>query len=55
MELMQLWIEEIWGFNEIRSSHNDLLSVQKSMETEGWLALLDVYDKADSMAPASSS
>ena len=39
----------------MRASHKDLLSVQKSMEIEGWLALADVQDSADSMAEASSS
>ena len=39
----------------MRASHNDLLSVQKSMEIKGWLALVDVWDNADSMAVASSS
>ena len=38
----------------MRVSHNDLLSVQKSMEMEGWLALVDVQDNADSMATASA-
>ena len=32
----------------MRVSLNDLLSVQKSMEIEGWLALVDVHDNADS-------
>ena len=48
-------MEEIRGFDEIIASHNDLLSVQKSMEFEGWLALVDVHARADSMAAASSS
>ena len=39
----------------MRASHMDLLSVQKSMEIEGWLALAAVQDSADSMAAASSS
>ena len=39
----------------MRASHKDLLSVQKSMEIEEWLALVDVQDSADSMAAASSS
>ena len=39
----------------MRASHKDLLSVQKGMELEGWLALVDVQDSADSMAAASSS
>ena len=37
------------------ASQRDLLSVQKSTEIEGWLALADVQDNADSMAAASSS
>ena len=55
MELMELWIENVLGWDEMRASHKDLLSVQKSMEIEGWLALADVQDSADSMAAASSS
>ena len=39
----------------MRARRNDLLSVQKSMATEGWLALVDAQDTADSMAAASSS
>ena len=39
----------------MRASQRDLLSVQKSTEIEGWLALADVQDNADSMAAASSS
>ena len=37
------------------ASHKDLLSLQKITEIEGWLALVDVQDDADSMAAASSS
>ena len=55
MELMELWIDNVRGWDEMRASHKDLLSVQKSMEIEGWLALADVQDSADSMAGASSS
>ena len=55
MELMELWIEEVRGFDDLRDPHNDLLSVQKSMMIEGLLALVDVQDNADSMAAASSS
>ena len=39
----------------MRASHKDLLSVQKSMETERWLALVYVQDNADSMTAASYS
>ena len=55
MELMALWIEEVQGFDEMRASHNDLLFVQKSMEIEGWLALVDIQGNVDSMVAASSS
>ena len=55
MELMELWIEEVHGFDEMRASHNDVLSMQKSTEIEGWLVLVDVQGNADSMAAASSS
>ena len=55
MELTEVWIEEVRWFDDMRASHNDLLSVQKSMVIEGWLALADVQDNADSMAAASSS
>ena len=39
----------------MRASHKDLLSVQKSMEIEGWLALVGVQDSTGSMAAAFSS
>ena len=55
MEFMELWIENVLGWDEMRVSHKDLLSVRKSMEIEGWLALADVQDSGDSMAAASSS
>ena len=55
LELMKLCIEDVLGWYEIRASHKDVLFVQKSMEIEGWLALADVQDSADSMAAASSS
>ena len=55
MELMELWIEKVWGFDEIRASHMELLSVQKSMEIEGWLVLVDVQNNADSMATGECS
>ena len=55
MELMELWIENVQGWDEMRASHMDLLSVQKSVEIEGWLALAAVQGSADSMAAASSS
>ena len=55
MELMELWIEEVWGFNDMRDPQNDLLSVQNSMIIEGFLASVDVQDNADSMAASSSS
>ena len=55
MEAMELWIENVRGWNEVRASHKDLLSVQKSMEIEGQLTLVDVQDSADSLAAASSS
>ena len=54
MELMELWIKNVRGWDEMRDSHKDLLSVQKSMEIEGWLVLVDVQDSADSMAASSS-
>ena len=31
MELMDLWIEEVWELDDMRASHNDLLSVQKGI------------------------
>ena len=55
IELMKVWIENIRGWDETRASHKDLLSVQKSMEIEGWLVLVDAQDCADSMAAASST
>ena len=44
MELMELWIEKVWGSDEVRAWHKDLLSVKKSMEIEGWLTLVEVHD-----------
>ena len=41
IESVEFWIEEVWGFDEMRASHNDLLSMQKRMEIEGWLTLVD--------------
>ena len=38
----------------MRGSHNDLLSVQKSVGIEGWLTLVDVWDNAGSLVAASS-
>ena len=34
MELMELWMEKVRGWDETRTSHKDLLSVQKSMVIE---------------------
>ena len=39
----------------MRASHKDLLSVQKRMVIEGWLTVVDIQVKVDSMAAASSS
>ena len=39
----------------MKSWHNNLLSAQKSMASEGWLALVDAQENADPMAAASSS
>ena len=55
MEVMKLWIENVQEWDEMRALHKDLLSVQKSMENEGWLALVEVQDSTDSMEAASSS
>ena len=55
MELMELRMEKVRGYNDMRASHKDLLSVQKSTVNEGWLALVSVHDNADSMAAVSSS
>ena len=52
---MELWIENVLGWDEMRASHKYLLSVQNSMEVNGWLVLADDLDSADSMAAASSS
>ena len=45
MELNELWMEEVWGINDMRASRKDLLSVQK-MVIEGWLAVVDIQVKA---------
>ena len=55
MELMELWVENVEGWNEMRASHKELRSVPKSMEIGEWLPLVDVQDSADSMATAFSS
>ena len=55
MELMELWMENVRGWDEMRASHKDLLSVQKSTVIEWWLALVSVQDNAVFMAAASSS
>ena len=55
MELMELRMEKVRGYDDMRASHKDLLSVQKSTVNEGWLTLVSVQDNADSMAAASSS
>ena len=39
----------------MRASNKDLLSVQKSIEIEGGLALADIQEGVNSMAAASSS
>ena len=54
MELMEVWIGEVQGYDDMSGSHKDLLSVQKRMVIVGWLALVDVQVKADSMAVALS-
>ena len=54
MELLESWIEEVRGFSDMRAWHNYLLSMQKSMAIEGWLALVKAQDDADFMAVGSS-
>ena len=34
MELMELWMENVRGWDEMRASHKDLLYVQKSLVIE---------------------
>ena len=55
IELMELWIEKVRRLDDMRASHKDLLSVQNRIVIEGWLTLVDVQIKADSMASASFS
>ena len=55
MEVMKLWIENVQEWDEMRALHKDLLSVQKSMENEGWLALVEVQDSTDSMSMKAAS
>ena len=45
LELMELWIKQVQGFDDIRASYND----------DGWLALVNNQDNADSMAATSIS
>ena len=40
MELIELQIDEVRGFDKMRASHNDLLSAQESIVFEWWLALM---------------
>ena len=54
IEFMELWIKNVQGLDEMRASHKDLLSVQKSMEIKR-LAWMNVQDSANSMEAASSS
>ena len=42
VELMELWMEDVQGWDEMKASHKDLLSVQKNMVIEWWLALVSV-------------
>ena len=55
VKLMELWIEEVRGFDDMTASLNDILSVQKRMVIKEWLLLVDVQVKAGSMAVAFSS
>ena len=55
IELIELWVENVQGWDEMRASHKDLRSVPKSMEIGEWLPLVDVQDGANSMATAFSS
>ena len=48
-------MKDIRGFDDRSVSHRDLLSVQIRMVVDGWLAVVDVYVKVDSMAAASST
>ena len=34
IKLMELWIEDVQGFDEMSASYNDLLSAQKRREIE---------------------
>ena len=34
MELMESWMEDVQGWDEMKASHKDLLSVQKNMVIE---------------------
>lgn len=36
MELMKLWMKEVQGFDDMRASHKDLLSVQTRMVIDEW-------------------
>ena len=42
MELMESWMEDVQGWDEMKASHKDLLFVQKNMVIEWWLALVSV-------------
>ena len=48
-------MKNILGFDDRGTSHRDLLCAQIRTVNDGWLAVVDVHVKADSMAAASSS
>ena len=48
IELMEWWIEEVRGFDDMWASHNDLLYVQKRMVIKGCLTLMNFQLKGDS-------
>ena len=39
MKLMELWMENVRGCNDMRASQKDLLSVQKSTVIEWWFGI----------------
>ena len=55
IELMELWMKEVQGFYDVRASHKYKLSLQMRLVIEGWLEVVDVQVKVDSMAAASFS
>lgn len=47
MELMNSWMKDVRGFDDMSISHWNLLSLQIRMVNDEWLAVLDVHVTAN--------